>query len=505
MQDVTFQDYIRNLQTIIVPALIVEDDTTKRSSGSVTDVHSKVYPRTVRRWDEFPLLCEKQFDDMAKKNLSPNSRKDEKDIVPFIRAYAERPAMVIVNKFAATHKLLQGTELQFHNNAYGLHPKLVQGDGKSLPPPNKKRSPDRPTSLAPDRWAVHITQKTNIETTALVEYRYAASGECMVFLTIPFNTPDVLLIHLCDKSPTDMPSLSQSHAVQLATLGLLALKADIPPAQWILNAEQTLPRWPSPKERKDNQPGAGVAITGDAAPSLPPPLPDDTPASCRSIIKGKWDECDDDEDTNDNRPTAAMAKRKREEPRPTALPSSHNNGGGGKSSSHQRGGPDTEQYCTQACLLGLRRKGPLDPNCPNTPVHSSKQGYLSHRPISASELCLRVRDRLSRNLDDGCECLDKYGMFGATGVLFELTDPTADANTLTDEAWIYSHCLDFQGIWIPVYLGNIELVYHYPLRSAAAATHMMLLSWAGTTLCHRPPPAGDHGDRFSPLFRVCRA
>ncbi|KAK0703063.1 hypothetical protein B0T26DRAFT_756641 [Lasiosphaeria miniovina] len=115
MRDVTFQDYIRNLQTVIVPALIVEDDTTKRSTESVTDVH------------------------------------DEKDIVSFIRAYAERPTMAIVNKFAATHELLQGTELQFRNNAYGLHPKLVQGDEKSLPPPNKKRSPDRPTSLAPDR------------------------------------------------------------------------------------------------------------------------------------------------------------------------------------------------------------------------------------------------------------------------------------------------------------------------------------------------------------------
>ncbi|KAK0713050.1 hypothetical protein B0T26DRAFT_753208 [Lasiosphaeria miniovina] len=146
--------------------------------------------------------------------------------------------------------------------------------------------------------------------------------------------------------------------------------------------------------------------------------------------------------------------------------------------------------------------GPILSNTVRKLVCSGSVGYLSHHPISASELCLRVRGRLSRNLDDGCECLDKYGMFGATGVLFKLTDPTygysfvakgvqrADASTLTDEAWIYSHCLDLQGIRIPVYLGNIELVYHYPLRSAAAVTHMMLLSWAGTTLCHRPPPAG---------------
>ncbi|KAK0728027.1 hypothetical protein B0T26DRAFT_155292 [Lasiosphaeria miniovina] len=225
---------------------------------------------------------------MAKKNLSPNSRKDEKDIVPFIRAYAERPAMVIVNKFAAAHELLQGTELQFRNNAYGLHPKLVQGDGKSLPPPNKKRSPDRSTSLAPGRWAVRIAQKTNIETTALVgeykaahklpgasyhqvlgsgplpktffedcawqveaepeagrlstestkvakvlcrayhymivtglEYGYAASGECMVFLTIPFNTPDVMLIHQVPYTSPVPPQFFGVNGLVLFCLGRL--------------------------------------------------------------------------------------------------------------------------------------------------------------------------------------------------------------------------------------------------------------------------------------------
>lgn len=113
-----------------------------------------------------------------------------------------------------------------------------------------------------------------------------------------------------------------------------------------------------------------------------------------------------------------------------------------------------------------------------------------------------MKGRLARDLDHGCECLDKYGLFGATGVLFTMTDPTygytfvakgvqrADASTLVDEARIYSHCLDLQGIQIPVYLGAIELVYHYPPRSLAAVTHMMFLSWAGTTLAHRTPPAG---------------
>lgn len=106
----------------------------------------------------------------------------------------------------------------------------------------------------------------------------------------------------------------------------------------------------------------------------------------------------------------------------------------------------------------------------------------------------RVRDRLAHNLDDGCECLDKYGMFGATGVLFRITDPTygyvfvakgvqeVDTHVLFEEASIYTHCLELQGTRIPVYLGIISLVYHYPLCSTVAVTDMMLMSWAGPTL-----------------------
>ncbi|KAK0655180.1 hypothetical protein B0T16DRAFT_396326 [Cercophora newfieldiana] len=85
-------------------------------------------------------------------------------------------------------------------------------------------------------------------------------------------------------------------------------------------------------------------------------------------------------------------------------------------------------------------------------------------------------------------------MFGATGVLFRITDPTfgytfvakgvqeVDAHVLVEEASIYKHCLELQGTRIPVYLGIIELVYHYPLCSTAAVTDMILLSWAGPTL-----------------------
>lgn len=105
-----------------------------------------------------------------------------------------------------------------------------------------------------------------------------------------------------------------------------------------------------------------------------------------------------------------------------------------------------------------------------------------------------VQDQLAQNLDQGCECLDKYGMFGETGVLFKITVQrygytfvakgvqAVDADALADEACIYFHCRELQGTVIPVHLGNIDLVHPYPLRSLAIVHHMMFLSWAGTTL-----------------------
>ena len=207
---------------------------------------------------------------------------------------------------------------------------------------------------------------------------------------------------------------------------------------------------------------------------------------------------------------ATTIKRKREEGevKDSTASSSQDGGCGGGSSTgttpnqsslwvpaHAR----NRLYCTQACLLGLCHEGsPFDPACPNTPVHS-QQGRWSHHHLSASKVCQRVRDRLARNLDDGCECLDKYGLFGATVVLFKITDPTygyvfvakgvqeVDAGVLADEARIYAHCRALQGTRIPVYLGSIDLVYRYPLRSMAIVSDMMFLSWAGMTLDDASP------------------
>ncbi|KAK3359841.1 hypothetical protein B0T25DRAFT_111344 [Lasiosphaeria hispida] len=612
----TFLEYVHNVQTIVAPNLIIETNRKKQASGAVTDVSGKVYPQALHRWTDFPAIHDKQFDAFTsalgvtqqfpslsdvksnKNELSPTPRKDEQDIRLFIRTYAEGPAMRIANAFANTCPSLQGTEFLFSNNAYGLHPKVVPQDEQN--PPAKKRSPDRVTSLAPDRWGIR-NSPDDTETTALVgeykaahkargqcfrqvlgndplpetlfadcascyseaelegqvqdqnqhlpvrnnhnmmvakvlcqayhymvisglQYGYVTSGDCMILLAIPRDTPDVLLTHLIYE-PSSIQEAKQTYAAQLATLVILALGAEVPPAQWILDTERILSRWPAKKKKADGS--QSITITGGAL-LLPPPslhhsddaateddqhdsapsLPSRSPSPCRDNTAAKDHRRDDDPDDDGPaaRPRPGIPKRKREEPAAAvavavAAPSGSSRKGGGMHASGRNSAP----YCTQACLLGVcrlggGRQGTFDPACPNTPVHS-RNGYRTCHPVSAAEICLLVRDQLAQNLDQGCECLDKYGMFGETGVLFKITTlkygytfvakgvQSVDAGVLAKEARIYSYCRGLQGTRIPVHLGNIDLVNYYPLRSIATIHHMMLMSWAGPTVDDGVVPA----------------
>ncbi|KAK3681832.1 hypothetical protein B0T22DRAFT_414900 [Podospora appendiculata] len=573
---------------MIFPTMVVEDNRAKLATGA-TNVDNKVYPDTFRRWTEFPTLHAGRFDLLVRalgdsemfpslfevrstsRNLSPTTRKDEQDIRPFIRAHVELPANKILDAYLEKHPDPRCAAFEFSNNAYGLSrdtaldnppPKTHHED---QPPPSKRQSPDRMSSLAPDRWGIRVT-RDHARTTALVAeykaahkarvwrfknvlgddtcptnslfadcvsrleakrtrqsaahepepspslaqdqmivatvlcqayhymiaagllYGYVGSGDCMVFLAIQ-GTPGVLYFHFVPSS-MDIEGLQptadvtrSTPAAQLATLALLALEAETQSLQWVQKALAELRRWPSAKKM------VGLQSQGIGGPSLPPPPPPPPPPN-------------DDEQGGGSRSRKtlqkrSLAKRTREETSP--------NGSGSQSASKDDGSQIGSQrqttrtslralpYCTQACLLGLSRNGTLDPNCPNTPLHVRPR-CGSYHPISKVQLCSLFRSQLAQNLDCGCESLEKYGMFGRTGVLFKITIPeygytlvakgvqAAHADALVREARIYFHCKHLQGIWIPVHLGNIELVVSYPLQSLALVKHMMLMSWAGTTL-----------------------
>jgi hypothetical protein len=145
------------------------------------------------------------------------------------------------------------------------------------------------------------------------------------------------------------------------------------------------------------------------------------------------------------------------------------------------------KYCTQACLLGLVRKGPLDDACPNVNTHRA-HGTGNHHALRRKSLAKLMLRQLAEDPDNGCEPLGKQG---ASGALFRLTlesygytfvakgTVTAFKAKLKHEGLVYRHLDEVQGELIPVYLGNISLIRPYFHDVGVRIVHMLLMSWAG--------------------------
>ncbi|RFU32574.1 hypothetical protein B7463_g3766, partial [Scytalidium lignicola] len=145
------------------------------------------------------------------------------------------------------------------------------------------------------------------------------------------------------------------------------------------------------------------------------------------------------------------------------------------------------QYCTQACLLGLVRKHPLDDACPNVNAHRAN-GTSNYHRLGQKSLAKFLLRQLAQDPDNGCEPLGKQG---ARGALFRLTlesygytfvakgTVAAFKGKLKHEGLVYQHLDEVQGEFIPVYIGNISLVRPFFLDVGVRIVHMLLMSWAG--------------------------
>ncbi|KAH7112671.1 hypothetical protein EDB81DRAFT_922641 [Dactylonectria macrodidyma] len=170
----------------------------------------------------------------------------------------------------------------------------------------------------------------------------------------------------------------------------------------------------------------------------------------------------------------------------------------------REGAAQDRQYCTQACLLGLVRGGPLDPRCPNIESHRSPDSGCHSRchggtrgctrtrhPVSHSTCLQLLREQLRQSLDAG---ITKLGKHGARGVLFKVTllaygytfvckgTVQAFIGDLEHEAAVYKRLERIQGVNVPVFLGVVDLrplkrVYYYDHR--VYIVHMTFLSWGG--------------------------
>lgn len=134
-------------------------------------------------------------------------------------------------------------------------------------------------------------------------------------------------------------------------------------------------------------------------------------------------------------------------------------------------------YCSQACLLGLRKNGPLDPSYPNFRQHQFRfkgdDEMCDSHFYSSHSFANMLRLQLDDDPDDGCECLDKYGKFGESGVLFRLVSQRhgyclvakgvneLDLPELWNEQRVYHHLRAQQGVLLPVCLSIVRLAYEY--------------------------------------------
>ncbi|ORY64858.1 hypothetical protein BCR38DRAFT_390672 [Pseudomassariella vexata] len=149
----------------------------------------------------------------------------------------------------------------------------------------------------------------------------------------------------------------------------------------------------------------------------------------------------------------------------------------------------TRQYCSQACLLGLKKGWDLDNGCPNVLSHRTAGGDGIRHCITADQFTRLVSERLRENPYRDCLALDGWGKIGAIGVLFKLEVPSygytfVGKGTLSDrlkrlqnECDIYARLDTLQGWVVPVHLGLVHLDRGYILPGAVCVVHMMLMSW----------------------------
>ncbi|CVL08120.1 uncharacterized protein FMAN_14216 [Fusarium mangiferae] len=152
---------------------------------------------------------------------------------------------------------------------------------------------------------------------------------------------------------------------------------------------------------------------------------------------------------------------------------------------------EARPYCTQDCLLGLKRNRFLEEKCPNVALHRSVTGGMGH-PIDAARLLDLLREDLTplvRRLRS-TRPLDGCGKYGRTGALFKIPSSrhgytfvgkgmfAAAVSSLEHEEKIYRRMEPLQGHHVPVCLGSIALVTPFPLQAPDIA-HMLLMAWAG--------------------------
>ncbi|KAH8715381.1 hypothetical protein HC256_004207 [Beauveria bassiana] len=361
------------------------------------------------------------------------------------------------------------------------------------------------------RIAMALIQVFNYMLWYGVGYGYVAAGKSLVLLYYDRAEPLVLRWHLCvpDKMVTrptaelQVEQVSQTAVAQLASFCLLSLRSRAltgRPLQEAMNqAEGILKKWKreaytdpvTPQESDDT----------DSSSSMPSRGTDKSFACDASPVARKYplrkSSCKDS--------TTPLESRDEDEEggaegyqRQRGAGASVNRGEKDSSRKSKDKGTEgsapapTKQYCTQACLLGLKLGRELDSRCPNVLYHGV--GGNTRHPIDTQELTKLMSEQLRQDPYGSCDALIGRRKYGSSGVLFKLElarfgytfvgkgTVSARPRRLEHECSIYQRLENLQGDVVPVHLGMVSFRPGYLLPGGAYVIHMMLMSWAGVAM-----------------------
>ena len=139
-------------------------------------------------------------------------------------------------------------------------------------------------------------------------------------------------------------------------------------------------------------------------------------------------------------------------------------------------------FCTQLCLQGLARGGPLDRHCPNVSNHCEEGHQGDRHQLDGEQFRMLLGEQLRRSRGDACQPL---GIQGARGALFKVTLTShgytvvgkgvvlAFVKDLRHEAEVYRWLTTVQGVHVPICLGSIDLDKTYYYDAGILIVHLM--------------------------------
>ncbi|KAK3935393.1 hypothetical protein QBC46DRAFT_271871, partial [Diplogelasinospora grovesii] len=311
------------------------------------------------------------------------------------------------------------------------------------------------------------------------EYSYLTTAEAFVFLRIRrikgkekyFKR---LYYHMV--VPKDDRVMAEQAKMQIKRWHAVDAISHLPPDE-VVEVETSSPSWTGASQESASQESSSSAIP-------------DMEQDGEDKNEGDTRDSDDHQDDSIGMPQTASLPRTAFGSRPGAVSTgskgqpSANRGSSRRSHKKER---RVRRYCTQACLIGLKRGSPLDGNCPNVASHR-RLGDGVHHPIAANDFPRLLREQLGQSVHRHCKPL---GLQGSRGALFKLTltgygytfvakgTVSSFVPDLRREGRRYQQLDGLQGDAVPVYLGNIDLMTGYYLDLDVDIVHMLLMSWGG--------------------------